>query len=171
MHKISKGLYMGSVGTDLGIADVLVITGYVGIRTGFPDGATNLFYLAIVPLVYGWVFMTVLLYKSWDAIQDVHARTTPGKAIGFLFIPFFDFYWVFPAIWGLAKDFNSYLRRKSIYTPVLPEGLFLTYCILSFAGWIPIVGLVVVVVNYFIGLIMVNALCDGINALAAKESR
>jgi hypothetical protein len=168
MNKISKGLFLGSVGIGLGIADVLVILANVRIRMGSPQAGTSLVGLSLIPMLYGAIFMLVLWYKSWAAIQDGHARTTPGKAVGFLFIPFFNIYWVFQAIWGLAKDFNAFLQRNSIPAARLPEGLFLAFCILCFTTWIPILGLVLVVVNYVIGLIMVSALCDGINAVAGK---
>jgi hypothetical protein len=168
MNKVSKGLFLGSVGIGFGIAIVLLILANVQIRTGSPQAGLRLIGLSCIPVVYGAIFMIVLWYKSWAAIQDGHARTTPGKAIGFLFIPFFDFYWVFQTVWGLSKDFNAYLQRNSIPASKLPEGLFLTYCILCFTTWIPILGLVLLVVNCIIALIMVSALCDGINAVAGK---
>jgi len=37
------------------------------------------------------VFMYILLYQCWKLIPPDIARTTPGKAIGFCFIPFFNF--------------------------------------------------------------------------------
>jgi len=122
----------------------------------------------VIPMLYGGIVMAILLYKSWAAIQDGHARTTPGKAIGLLFVPFFNIYWAFQAIWGLAKDFNAYIQRNSIPAARLPEGLFLAYCILCFTTWIPVLGLVLLVVNFIIGLIIVSDLCDRINAVAGK---
>jgi hypothetical protein len=168
MNKVSKGLFLGSVGIGFGIASVLLIAGNMQFRAGSPSSALLLTGLASIPMLYGGIFMLVLWYKSWAAIQDGQARTTPGKAIGFLFIPIFDFYWLFQAVWGLAKDFNAYLQRNSIPAPRLPEGLFLAYCILCFTSWIPYLGLVLLVANCIIVLIMVSALCDGINALAGK---
>jgi hypothetical protein len=168
MKKVSKGLFLGSVGIGFGIATVLVILATVRMKTGSPQGGLRLIGLSSIPMLYGAIFMVVLWYKSWAAIQDGHARTTPGKAIGFLFIPLFDFYWIFQAVWGLSKDFNAYLQRNSIPAARLPEGLFLAYCIICFTTWIPILGLVLFVVNCIIALIMVSALCDGINAVAEK---
>ncbi|HMD84774.1 MAG TPA: hypothetical protein VKO18_08750 [Terriglobia bacterium] len=168
MNRVSKGLFLGSVAIGFGIADVLAIVAKVRTRTASPQGVLSLIGLSSIPMLYGAIFMAVLWYKSWAAIQDGHARTTPGKAIGFLFIPFFNIYWVFQAAWGLSKDFNAYLQRHSIPAARLPEGLFLAFCILGFTTWIPVVGLVLLIVNYILGLIMVSALCDGINAVAGK---
>ena len=168
MNKVSKGLFLGSVGIGFGIAAVLLILGTVRMKTGSPLEGLRLVGLSCIPMLYAGIFMIVLWYKSWAAIQDGHARTTPGKAIGFLFIPLFDFYWIFQAVWGLSKDFNAHLQRNCVPAARLPEGLFLAYCIICFLTWIPTLGLVLFVVNCIIALIMVSALCDGINAIVGK---
>ena len=56
----------------------------------------------------------ILVYYYWRLIQDGHAETTPGKATGFLFIPLFNYYWMFVAYWGLAKDLNAYADRHQL---------------------------------------------------------
>lgn len=76
--------------------------------------------------------MYMYLYRAWLCLQPGgFARTTPGVAIGFLFIPFFNLYWIFQAFLGLAKDWNktvnTYSDLKS--APRMPEGVFLTFCI------------------------------------------
>jgi hypothetical protein len=60
------------------------------------------------------VVICMFLYKAWDMIQDGKARTTPGQAIGFLFIPFFNLYWTFVAWWGLSQDLNAYAEEHDI---------------------------------------------------------
>lgn len=83
------------------------------------------FLMFIAAILHSSITWLVLLYKSWAAIQDGHARTTPARAVGFLFIPFFNFYWAFQAYWGLSKDYNGYLKRHSVRAGKLPEWLFL----------------------------------------------
>ncbi|GAB5497106.1 MAG: hypothetical protein Phyf2KO_21860 [Phycisphaerales bacterium] len=73
----------------------------------------------------------VLHYKLWATIQDGDVRTTPGKAVGFLFIPFFNFYWVFQSVWGWAVDFNSYTSQRNIHVKRAPAGLVLAVCIIA----------------------------------------
>ena len=80
----------------------------------------------------------VLLYKLWATIQDEPVSTTPGKAVGFLFIPLFNFYWLFRAVYGWAKDVNRYTSERGIDAPRAPEGMVLTACILAV---IPVVSL------------------------------
>lgn len=54
----------------------------------------------------------ILLYKFWKIIQDGFAKTSPGKAVGYSFIPFFNFYWLFIAIGSLAGELNHYILRQ-----------------------------------------------------------
>ena len=70
------------------------------------------------------VFELLILHKLWSLIPTHKARTTPGKAVGFLFIPFFNIYWVFVAIYSLAKALNTETGRRSV-----SEEASLIYCI------------------------------------------
>ena len=126
MQRLSKGFFLGSAAVAGAIANILVIIGTIMIRDGQDDGL-GVIAVAYVPIIYLAVVMFVLYHKMWAAIQDGHARTSPGKAVGFLFIPIFNIYWSFQAIWGFSKDFNAFVARHSVNTPKLPEGLFLAY--------------------------------------------
>jgi hypothetical protein len=71
-----------------------------------------------------------LHYSLWKVVPTHVARTTPGKALGFCFIPFFNwFYWNFVSLVGLSKDINETLRQRGIDLQV-SVGLPQTYCIL-----------------------------------------
>ena len=60
--------------------------------------------LTIPLFILAEVFNMILQYRCWDALTASQRRTTPGKAVGFLFIPFYNFYWVFVSYRGLAFD-------------------------------------------------------------------
>ena len=160
MKKLSKGFFLGSVAVWLGLAVILLIVG------NFIHSDILIILSYVLMLFVAGVMMT-LFYKMWASIQDGYARTSPGKAIGFLFIPFFNIYWAFQAICFFSKDYNSFVDRHSVDAPRLPEGLFLAFTILIFTTWIPVIGLLLLFVNYFIGLAMVLKICDGVNALPA----
>ena len=55
----------------------------------------------------GMVGMLGLHYKLWVLLQGHGARTTPIKAVSFLFIPFFNLYWNFVSYYGLASDLTD----------------------------------------------------------------
>jgi len=89
-----------------------------------------LFYFGLISLIVATVFCCMLHYQLWKLIPKQIARTTPGKAVGFLFIPLFNFYWLFVSYLGLSKDMNASLRQRGIQCRV-NEGLGLCVCILS----------------------------------------
>jgi hypothetical protein len=124
------------------------------------------FIIGFALLVYITVISCILLFKAWKAIEDGHQRTTAGKAVGFLFIPLFNLYWIFQAYWGFAKDYNLYLARYQLNTGKLSEGLFLARAIVQVAGIIPGLNYVTPIVSTVLQGLIINSLCDGINRLA-----
>ena len=94
-----------------------------------------LFGLGIILWLVALVLHFTLLARFWAVIQDGpgEARTTPGKAVGFMLIPLFNLYWVFQAYSGLAADMKNYGRRRGI--PVQDsEGIALVGSIFTIAG-------------------------------------
>ena len=80
-----------------------------GLRVG--GVFTTIGFLAlVVALIIGWV----LQYRAWSTIQSINPRTTPSKAIGFQFIPFFNLYWVFVAYYGLSQDINRFIEINQL---------------------------------------------------------
>ena len=81
---------------------------------------------SIVGLVYSMMF----LYQCWSLIPKKNRRAWPGQYVGFLFVPFYNLYWAFPAYYGLVKRQNE----------LLPEGkrgsskIVLTFLILPYAS-------------------------------------
>jgi hypothetical protein len=70
-----------------------------------------------VSVIFNVLFMipTVLvqmiwLYKAWDAVPESCRSASPGQAVGFLFIPFFNYYWIFRAIAGLSASIRRGLQ-------------------------------------------------------------
>lgn len=87
--------------------------------------------IGIPAVIAGVIIYYILLYRFWLLIQDGKARTSPGKAVGFCFIPFFNFYWIYVAIVGLAKDMSLYCRERNIECPLPSEGLALAAYIIG----------------------------------------
>jgi hypothetical protein len=101
----------------------------------------------------------------WAAIEGIGARTTPGKAVGFLFIPFFNFYWFFQAYWGWTQDYNKMVRDRQINAPIVPEGLGLIIAIFMILGGIPYLGIIFGLANLILVTIFFAKGCDAVNAL------
>ncbi|MDD3587559.1 MAG: zinc-ribbon domain-containing protein [Thermoguttaceae bacterium] len=52
----------------------------------------------------------VLLHHFWSIVPRDMAVTTPGHAVGFLFFPLFNIYWVFVAYLQLARHYRDLTR-------------------------------------------------------------
>ena len=113
------------------------------------------------------ICVCLMLYKMWDSINDGRSRTTPGKAIGFLFIPFFNFYWIFQVWGGFPADYNAYLNRQQLSVPHLSPGIYAAYPILSLLSALPVVGVISAIIGTFVFLAVISKACDAVNLLEA----
>ena len=117
--------------------------------------------VAIVAVVFGLlaiVFGSRILHKLWSLIPIHKARTTPGKAVGFLFIPLFNIYWNFVAIYGLARALNIETGRR-----LVSEVASFIYCCSFLLGplwvimgwredqiWMLLIGCIIMVMLWFV---------------------
>jgi hypothetical protein len=98
-----------------------------------------------------------IIYHCWAAIQDGgRARTAPGEAIGFLFIPIYNLYWVFVCYKGLAEDMNNYQMNRNLNYQKVDDGLPSAYCILAICGIIPYLGFLAGLANMVVGFVMIG---------------
>jgi len=167
MTKLSKGFYLGSILISFILMIGFLIAEIIELADNQPENAMIFVGLIWLILIYIVVVMSRLVYKMWAAIQDGHARTTPGKALGFCFIPFFNFYWVFQAFPGFARDYNTLVDRYSLRIPKLPVGLFMAYAVLCLLALIPLLGILAALANLVVTMMMIAKICDGVNALPA----
>lgn len=163
--RLSKGFYLSSFISAVTMGIIASIIGLIYVSTKEDILFIISLLIGIIANIYGTTTFCVFWYMVWASIQDGHARTTPGKAIGFIFIPFFNGYWLFQSIWGFAKDYNSYIQRHGLNNPKLPDGLFLAFCILGCCSVLPAVGMAVGIAALVIYAIIINKVCDGINNL------
>jgi len=131
--------------------------------------------ISIPALIVATVFWCILLYRQWFLLQGHGARVTPGKAVGFGFIPFFCFYWWFVAYAGLATDTNNYLRSAGINSTRMSFGLAVTDCILGILactiGLVPVVGALIALPMMIIGFILVIQQRDCVLAIMEESER
>ena len=170
---VSKAFYLGSILTCCAVtimAGLIILASYASNSFRDDDAIIGFAVVLIIPTVYLAVVIAMFLYKMWSAIQDGHARATPGQAVGFMFIPLFNLYWVFQAYYGWTRDFNTYAGSRAIPAPRMPEGLALTMCILMLCSMIPILGIVISIVNLVLLSVFVSKACDGLNAISAAPT-
>ena len=148
---------VGSLNAPLAATIVLNIIGTIA---GFfapdtsrrPDGTTAIYALVLVILlVLTIVAWCVLVYRWWSCLPAGWRQTTPGKAVGLSFVPFYCFYWWFVAYGGLAADLNKYMEAHGIQGERVSIGLAHGYVILLILGvvlcWVPILANILGVVG------------------------
>ena len=79
----------------------LVLINFV--RLEDEEAAQAITVLVLPLLVLSIVFISILHYQCWNALPERFRATTPGKAIGYLFIPLYNFYWAFVS-WPKLAD-------------------------------------------------------------------
>ena len=93
-------------------------------------------FIGIVLFISASIMSLIIIYRAWSVIQDGRARTTPGQAVGLLFIPVFSFYWIFVTLIGLAIDHNNYVQQHGILDAKINKALATNYCIWSIVSLI-----------------------------------
>ena len=131
--------------------------------------------IGMVVLIVSVIFCCMLHYHLWNVIPKEIARTTPGKAVGLMFIPLFNLYWMFVSYLGLSKDLNKTLQQRGIRYQA-SEGLGLTLCILTILSnlcinpspsfsFIDLLGFAVSVAACVVSIIFYKSVKDGAVAL------
>ena len=91
-----------------------------------PDSA----YFIFVLQVCAFAFFSVIVRRAWANIDGGSAGQSPAKSQGFLFIPFFNFYWIFPALVSLATQTNAKAASGNVPAAGLTRGFGLVIAIL-----------------------------------------
>lgn len=182
------------------IAGILGALGLIlAIQKGAKSNLLAAFAAADVFLVCSVAIELMLFYKMWAAIKDSQTSISPGRAVGFLFIPVFNIYWALLMLTGFTEDYNSFIIRRSIRAEKLPMTLFLIYAVLfmsaamfvtipmvcvfpviglisrafisySLASWVLVSIAAAAGIGHFITYILVAIkTCNAVNALPAKQ--
>ncbi|PQJ28856.1 DUF4339 domain-containing protein [Rubritalea profundi] len=109
-------------------------------------GYIMLLILSILPYIY--------LYKAWRCLQPGGATITPGKAVGFLFIPLFNYYWIFVAMGGLPRQWNEIMDRyeNTQDAPRLSIGAFVCLLLLPGVGFFIWAYQIIKAINFMVSL-------------------
>ncbi len=80
------------------------------------EEAASIAFVSLPLAVCGIVFSSLLHHKCWTVLPEPFRTTTPGKAVGFLFIPFYNLYWALVSWPKLAEGLEKWelsLGRRS----------------------------------------------------------
>lgn len=93
--------------------------------------AVILFVLGGLAMITVIIMQLVLLYRNWNVIASAEGlATSPGQAVGFLFIPIFNIYWQFIAHWKLSEGQEKFMQQAGISNTKVPnKGISLAFCV------------------------------------------
>jgi len=111
--------------------------------------------ISFFTLLPGVILSLVTLHGAWRVVQPARELgldiPTPGKAVGFLFIPFFNLYWVFIAFAALMETFNALWKDRKMPGPPLGNGAAIALGVCVVIGfvvwWVPILGSLVGIIH------------------------
>jgi hypothetical protein len=95
---------------------------------------------AMVLMVLAIIYYCIFMYKIWSAINDGTTSPTPGKAVGFLFIPYFNLGWIFIAISKYPYEYNRYIARHNLGIAPMKKGVHIALPIVDLC-WI-LIGMI-----------------------------
>ncbi len=93
---------------------------------------------AIALSVTGTVLFLIWLYRCWSTVPAADRRCSPGAAVGLLFVPLFNLYWIFVAIVGLSSSLGRSFGRQY----ARPPGLKLARAVCIFTILFGLLGVV-----------------------------
>jgi hypothetical protein len=89
--------------------------------------------ISIIPMIVMVVFMALFIHKKWTLLIQTKGYEwkdiTPNKALWYLIIPFFGFYWLFRCFVSWSDRANQIAGDIAI-----PRGIVIAYCVVSLSG-------------------------------------
>lgn len=147
------GLFAGAAGF-IGIG-LLVISGQ---ENNLVIAGTSLCIIGCIILLILSILPYIYLYKAWKCLQPGGATVTPGKAVGFMFIPLFNYYWIFVALGGLPRQWNEIVSRydNTQDAPRLSIGAFVCLLLIPGIGFFIWAYQIIKAINFMVSLNKMN---------------
>lgn len=129
------------------IGAFLFVIGFVG-RIDGPESASMIMALGYVGIIAASIRLAVMLYRLWEFVIDalIASGLKPSigsapAAVGKLFIPVYNFYWLFVCLRGLSNDLSALAASSKLSARVTPS-LATAVSICSLLGCIPFVNFI-----------------------------
>jgi hypothetical protein len=168
---ISKKMYIGIYAASFGF----VLLTWIVLGAGFVFGSIQTsdetaiafvrrigIYASLQFAIVHSVYNCLLLHRMWCAIQDGQTSVTARMAIGFLFIPLFNIYWIFRAWASFPTEYNNYIDRYALPVEPLAGKWFVAYPILILLAAILYVPLLAVP---FVFIVVATNACAAVSRL------
>jgi hypothetical protein len=118
------------------------------------------------------VFWFMFVHRKWKFVEK-YSDISAGQALGFLFIPFYNFYWIFRVFAGYYIPFNKMVQKNNLSKSFeLDNSLGLTTSILFivsiFFGIIPVLGDLCIAAYITIVSLYIFQTCNRINSVYSQ---
>lgn len=170
MKQLSKPFYISSFLAGSILPGIFAVIGeYLGEYLG-EFGVLLLIAIGLLLFILPFFVILTLTDAMWSSIEDVYARMSPAKAVGLLFIPIFNIYWMYQVLVGFVEDYNNFVSRNEIETPLLEGGIFIAHFLLTLLSLLPYIGWIAALINLVVVSIMISKICDAVNAVNSALS-
>jgi hypothetical protein len=147
---------------------------WIGVVIGFPGivliPAGFIGFITAWAIFFGLYYGFYLLHLLWTLIPADIARTTPGKAVGYSFIPAFTCYWAFITYKGLAEDMNKMLEQRGLQYRV-NENLGVAIWILVILFHVPGINIFAILAALIVWVFFLKSVKNGAIALLEQEKQ
>lgn len=102
--------------------------------------------LGVLCLLLFLIFNFIMLFRNWKVIEKSKnlPTKTAGQAVGFMFIPYFNLYWMFIAHGKMADGQQQFMEQAGIHIPTPPnKGLAIAYCVCMLIPFVNFVAILV----------------------------
>jgi GYF domain 2 len=142
----------------------------VGISSSIPGDAGGILILfacllELAPFVGVGIIFYLMLYKCWKALVPFRPPISAGLAVGLMFVPIYNFYWQFKAIYGLAVFVNQIGASRNSNRTANAD-LTLALCILSCLLVIPYLNFLLFIAWAVISIFVWKSIIDALEQLA-----
>jgi len=83
---------------------------------------------SMIAAFYGVGIFVLFWYRAWRALYGERAKFKPAQMALLLLLPAFNLYWMFKAVRGWPRAYNSYLGERGLDLPPLDDWPFVAYC-------------------------------------------
>jgi hypothetical protein len=165
----------------IGMASFFLMGVFAALSDTTGEG-NNLAGLVVILLVIGLgcLIAAVILgllkvHRAWRLVQPLRQADpteadmpTPGTAIGLLFVPLFNFYWVFVCYYGLMNRVNKLFSLRMYNVRPANSTLALWMCILIVVGIVPGIGTLAALPNIILIYMFIHEVNRVGNVLATE---
>ena len=147
---------------------------FIGILAEFGDDDESIMLLLCLAGIGVLVSWGLLHWACWKALPEHLRFTTPQRAVGYMFIPFYNFYWAFISFPKLAEGVTRWQSacgfQACTQLRTLAMAMAITHVCIFTVGFIPVLGSLVDIGSVIVFAMFYKQLTESLNQLPAGNA-